>query len=111
MDTWLVFYAKKTGIPVLDATEAITIIHQQHGYPNKRAPFFETECDRNIVLAGGRSNLLTLREADYLVSQSGELVAPPFYRWVMSYLSGYWTWRRLLGFKRGLQRKLARSSR
>lgn len=111
MDTWLVFHAKSRGIPVLDATDAITIIHQQHGYPNKRAPYFEIECDRNVTLAGGRDNMLTLREADWLVTAAGDLVRPPFVRVLLSYLAGFTAWRKLLGVKRGIQRKLAGSSR
>jgi hypothetical protein len=111
MDTWLVFRAKTQGITVLDATEAITIIHQQHGYPKKRAPHFEVECNRNVVLAGGRSNLLTLRESDYLVSRSGNFENPPFARQVLSRLSRYAAWRQLLGLKRKAQRWMRGASR
>jgi hypothetical protein len=111
MDTWLVFSAKSQGIVVLDATEAITIIHQQHGYPKKRAPHFEVECNRNVVLAGGYSNLLTLREADYLVSRSVTFESPPLTQQVLSGLSRYAAWRRLLGLKRTAQRWMRGSSR
>lgn len=111
MDSWLVFQAKRLSIPVLDATEAITVVHQQHGYPQKRAAYFEIECERNVALAGGRANMLTLREADWLLTAGGELVRPPLRRILLSHLSEYAAWRKLLGAKRVIQRKIAGSSR
>ena len=111
MDSWLVFHAKSRGMPVLDATDAITIIHQQHGYPKQRAPHFEVECERNIALAGGRANMLSLREADWLITPAGDRERPPFARAMLSFLSGFATWRNLLAAKRWTQRQLAGSSR
>ncbi len=111
MDSWLVFDAKSRSIPILDATKAITVIHQQHGYPNKRAPHFEIECERNIELAGGRANMLSLREADFLLTATGNVVSPPLARVLLSHLAGYVVWRKLLAAKRLVQRKLAGSSR
>lgn len=111
MDSWLVFHAKTNGIPVLDATDAITIIHQQHGYPLRRAPHFEVECDRNIALAGGRANMLTMREADWLIDMSGNLVRPPFGRRCLSFLARFRAWRTMLAAKRWTQRQIAGSSR
>lgn len=111
MDSWLVFHAKSHKIPVLDATGAITIIHQQHGYPMKRAAHFEIECDQNIELAGGRANMLSMREADWLLTASGHLVRPPIGRRSLSLLARYKVWRNFLAVKRWLQRKMAGSSR
>lgn len=111
MDSWLVFHAKTHGIPVLDATDAITVIHQQHGYPMKRAPHFEIECTRNVALAGGRANMLSMREADWLLTSSGYLVRPSFGRRLLSFLARYKVWRNLLAIKRWTQRQMAGSSR
>lgn len=111
MDSWLVFEARRRGIPVIDATDAITIVHQNHGYPKKRAPHFEVECARNIELAGGRSNFLTLREADHLLMRNGDARRPPLGRAVLGRLSSYRAWRMLLGAKRWGQRVLAGASR
>jgi hypothetical protein len=111
MDSWLVFHAKTHGIPVLDATDSITIIHQQHGYPLKRVPHFEIECERNVDLAGGRANMLSMREADWLLTSSGHLIRPSFGRRSLSLLARYSVWRKFLAVKRWLQRKMAGSSR
>lgn len=111
LDSWLVFYAKTHGIPVLDATDSITAIHQQHGYPMKRAAHFEIECDRNVRLAGGRSNMLSMREADWLLTSSGNLVRPSLGRRFWSLLARFKVWRNFLMVKRWIQRQIAGSSR
>ena len=110
MDSWLVFRSKQLGIPVLDATDAIAIIHQEHGYPKKRAPHFETECATNIKLAGGRTNLLTLREADWRVDAEWKLRRPAWNNRILAALADFRCWRSLLAAKRWLNRKLQGSS-
>lgn len=110
MDSWLVFRSKQLGIPVLDATEGVMIVHQEHGYPKKRAAHFEEECSRNIRLAGGRSNLMTLRDADWRVGASGELERPPWKYRVLAGLGRFRAWRALLAAKRRLNRRLQGSS-
>lgn len=111
MDSWLVFHAKTHGIPVVDATDSITVIHQQHGYPLNRAPHFEIECNLNIELAGGRAKMLSMREADWLLTSSGHLVRPSFGRRFLSLSARYKVWRTFLAIKRWLQRHIAGSSR
>jgi hypothetical protein len=111
MDSWLVFYSKLHGIPVLDATDSIMIIHQQHDYPMKRVPYFEIECDRNVKIAGGRANMLSMREADWLLTASGNLVRPSIGRRCLSLLARYKVWRNFLASRRWLKRIIAGSSR
>jgi hypothetical protein len=101
MDSWLVFKAKKLKIPVIDATEIVTIIHQNHNYPQKRKPFFEIEKKRNLKLAGGLTNMCTLRDADWILTKDG-LRRPPYPRRIFSQLSLFYPWRFVLALKRKL---------
>lgn len=56
-DNWLVYHARHVGIPVIDATEVIQAIHQNHDYNHVggrgRAYVKGEESRRNRKLAGG----------------------------------------------------------
>jgi len=68
-DNWLLYWARREGVPLIDATADITAIHQNHDYSHSkfggkthvRGP----EYFANIRLAGGFSNMLDLRSADW----------------------------------------------
>jgi len=102
IDSWLIYKARTLKIPVVDATESITIIHQTHNYPRKKQSFFEIEKKRNLKLAGGFSHMCTLRDADWILTPQS-LKRPPFPRIIFSKLSLFWTWQRTLSVKRKLQ--------
>ncbi len=102
MDSWLIYKARTLKIPVIDATEIITIVHQNHNYPKKKQPFFETEKKRNLKLAGGFSHMGTLRDADWILTKKG-LARPDFPRIIFADLSLFYPWRLLLSIKRNLQ--------
>jgi hypothetical protein len=55
-DNWFIFRARNLGIPVVDVTRAVTVIHQNHDYkhvPERRGGQWEgPEGDMNIGLAG-----------------------------------------------------------
>ena len=102
MDSWLVYKARSLKIPVIDATEVITAIHQNHNYPHKKKPFFEIEKQRNLKLAGGFLNMATIRDADWILTKQG-LKRPPFFRWIFAKLSLFYPWRLMLSMKRKLQ--------
>ncbi len=56
-DNWMIYQARKQGWLAVDATQVITIVHQQHHYTH--LPFGKShrrvpETDENIRLAGGR---------------------------------------------------------
>ena len=103
MDSWLVWKARSSKIPVIDATEVITIAHQNHEPSSKRAPHFFIEKQRNLKLAGGYLNMMTLRDADWLFTSTG-LKRPQFPRRVFSLISLWYPWRALLVMKRILAR-------
>lgn len=107
-DNWLVFNMKKKGIPVIDATEKITAIHQNHSFSHspfaneKRKRVEGPEIKQAFKLAGGLSNMLTIREADLILTSNG-LEKPKFPRIIFSKLALFYPWRLLLAFKRRLQ--------
>lgn len=102
MDSWLVYKSRMLHIPVIDATAAINIVHQNHNYPQRKQTFFEIETQRNRQLAGGYSCMMGLRDADWVL-QDGKLQKPPFPRRIFSLLSMVYPWRLLLAMKRKIQ--------
>lgn len=62
-DNWLPYKAKRLGVPVLDATQSIMAIHQEH----PRLGWSGAEVGRNLSLAGERRGTGYVWEADYVV--------------------------------------------
>jgi hypothetical protein len=64
-DNWMIYYANEQGWAVVDATPSLRIIHQDHDYshlPGNRPPYKLPETKKNIDLAGGLDNLLTIMD-------------------------------------------------
>ncbi|MDW8279318.1 MAG: hypothetical protein RMJ85_14965 [Anaerolineales bacterium] len=56
-DNWMIYHARKSGFPAIDATHDVMIIHQNHDYshlPGGRPHYKHPETELNIRLAGGR---------------------------------------------------------
>jgi hypothetical protein len=108
-DNWLLWDAKMRGIPIVDATAVLRIVHQSHDYSHSvfggDTQVGGPELVRNEELAGGSQNLLTLRDADWLLSESG-LKRPQFARFLLSRLAKSAKWRTLFALKRNLQSRL-----
>jgi hypothetical protein len=70
-DNWMIYHARKSGFPVIDATHDIAIIHQNHDYshlPGGQPHYNHPETNENIRLAGGRAmTRFTLLDTDYRV--------------------------------------------
>jgi len=105
-DDWLIYDLRIKGIPVINATEAITVIHQNHDYSHSK--FGENnrvggpEWKKNTAVAGGPANMMTLRDADWLLNKEG-LKRPKLPMRIVSVLSLYYPWRWLLGVKRKIR--------
>jgi len=78
-DGWLIYNARKKGIPVIDATEFVMVIHQNHDYSHVKSPGFSGKFDfkmdneeyqTNLKLAG-KGAYFTLRDANYILTQKG----------------------------------------
>lgn len=103
MDSWLIYKARSSKIPVIDATEAVTIAHQNHGYPMRKSESYWIETERNLKLAGAL-NVMTMRDANWLLTPEG-IKRPPFPRRVFPILSLFYPWRIFLVLQRKLLKK------
>lgn len=110
-DTWLIYDMRSRRIPVINASEAIMAIHQNHDYShskfgcNKRVG--GPEWEENIRIAGGLTNMLTLRDADWILTKDG-LKRPCFHKRILSMVSVSFLWRLLLATKRNFQKMVER---
>jgi len=69
-DNWMIFKARWEGWKTIDASEAITIIHQSHDYyhlPEGKAHYRLPESKENGRLAGGKTTVFTLQDANFFV--------------------------------------------
>jgi len=68
-DSWLIHHMKERGVPIIDATKGITVIHQNHDFSHSqyggKKRVGGPELIQNINIAGGFSNISTLRDADW----------------------------------------------
>jgi hypothetical protein len=74
-DSALVYEARMLGVPVVDATDVVTCVHQNHGYahhPNGTAGVFKgPEAVRNTELLGGDEYIFTALNATHVLTASG----------------------------------------
>jgi hypothetical protein len=107
-DSWLIYKCRYLRIPVIDATKAVLAIHQNHNFlhskfGNEKAKRVEgPELVRNIKLAGGFTNMCTLRDADWVFTKRG-LEKPPFPRKIFPLLTLFYPWQKLLTLKRKMK--------
>lgn len=104
-DSWFIYHMRSRKIPVIDATAIITAIHQNHDYSHSRFGGLHRvggpEQRRNMRIAGGTKNVMSLRDADWTLQKDG-LHRPGFPRRFFSILSLFYPWRVLLSVKRWL---------
>ncbi len=108
-DNWMLWRCRMNGIPLVDATETVVAIHQNHPYAPGRVDgrnVRELERQMNIRAAGGLSNMFTLREANWNMVK-GELRRPKLFRWTMASLATLRPYQLALGIKRSLARSPA----
>ncbi len=58
-DNWMIYHAFQLHMPAIDASQSITVIHQNHDYshlPGGKPPYKLEDTERNLLLAGGRSH-------------------------------------------------------
>lgn len=67
-DNWMIFAGRRANIPVVDGTNAITIVHQDHDYthlPLGKPHYNLPETEENIRIAGGQEMVFTIRDANW----------------------------------------------
>lgn len=104
-DAWMIYKSRITNVPVIDMTSAVRAIHENHNYPHAEKDFFEIEKQRNLKLAGGFKNMITLREADWIYADN-ELKRPKFPRNILSLLILFYPWRVFYASVRIIRKKL-----
>ena len=78
-DNWMIYYAHQQGWPLIDATTAVKIIHQNHDYshlPDGKPHYDLEESQHNMSMAGGLANMFTVLDAIYQFT-NGELRPVP----------------------------------
>jgi len=71
-DNWMIYHSRLQRWPVVDASDAVTIVHQDHDYahlPGGQPHYRLPESSRNLRLAGGRPTVFTLQDADWVCSR------------------------------------------
>lgn len=99
-DDWLVYYALKEKVAVIDLTDAVTVIHQNHDYSHVVSGTKERwkgiEADRNLALAGSSlfsEHRRTISDANYRLIEGKLFRQPKVYRLygaVWRFLSKYY---------------------
>jgi hypothetical protein len=111
-DNWMIYHARQKGLPVVDGTPSITVVHQDHDYrhlPGGRPHYEQPESRDNEALAGGSANLYMVLDSDKQLI-SGKVCQPR------------WSWMRTLrrietrltppdGNRSGIRWSLARRAR
>ena len=102
-DPWFLYAHRRRGIPIVNVMETIDIIHQNHQAREDerrrwKAWGKDAQAMAELRAAGGFSSMMTLREADYVLTREG-LVRPPRNR-VLSRLVTTFPYRKALGLKR-----------
>jgi len=73
-DNWMLFEARRRRWPIVDATDRVLVVHQDHDYrhlPGGQPHYRLPESDENVRLAGGRRAILTLADADWMLAANG----------------------------------------
>jgi hypothetical protein len=74
-DQWLVWKAREMGAVVVDASEAVMAVHQNHDYgyhpAGKTGVWTDALSRRNYELAGGRWHLRTIDDATHVLGPAG----------------------------------------
>ena len=112
-DHWLVWKAREQGAEVVDASEAVTAIHQNHGYgyhpQGARGVWSDEQAAENYRLAGGRWHLQTIDDATHILGVDGERANwkrlwAPYWRYARPKVAP--AWFALLDLTRPLRRAL-----
>ncbi len=78
-DNWMIFAGRREHAPVIDCTEAITVVHQLHDYahlPGGQPHFRLPESRRNVELVGGRATVFTMNDTTWILQRIGLVPKP-----------------------------------
>jgi hypothetical protein len=77
-DQWCIKYARKKGLPLVDLTEYVPIVHQLHEYDHvpggrERGVYGGIEADENLVHYGERPHSYTILSATHVATKEGKI--------------------------------------
>lgn len=76
-DQWCIKYARKNGIPVIDMTRFVSLVHQLHDYNHvaggKQWVYGGAEADDNLVFYGERPHAYTILSATHGLMANGQI--------------------------------------
>jgi hypothetical protein len=99
-DGWIVYKARRDGIPVIDVTQAISLVHQLHDRPATRSPLFHEEQLECVYLFDNiAENAMSLLDADWIF-RDGMISRPKGLRRLHSMMSFFRPYRFLVGLRR-----------
>ncbi len=74
-DNWMVYRARSLRVPVIDATKAITAIHQNHDYSHHfmgiAGVYRGKQAKKNLRLLGGREHAFGTHHATWILTRQG----------------------------------------
>jgi hypothetical protein len=74
-DNWLLWFARASGVPIVDVSSAVCAVHQNHDYsyhPDGEKGVWEgEEAQENYRLLEGNRKFSTLENAEYLLQSDG----------------------------------------
>jgi hypothetical protein len=88
-DNWIIYHARMEGIPLIDATESITAIHQNHDYSHikrRDGPLWEgPEARQNKMLWDWARYNFSIEDATHRLLPSGVRRERRYARWKRNY--------------------------
>jgi hypothetical protein len=113
-DNWMIWKALSEGIPVLNGTSSILLVHQNHGYSAAfgRVKGFDEDplSLLNLKLIGGRANRAHIKSSTHALNRKGHVYWNVFrYTYRVSRKMTeitYWLWFRFLDATRPIRRPL-----
>jgi hypothetical protein len=122
-DHWLVWKARKASGDVVDVSETVTAVHQNHDYGyhagGVRGVWGDAQARRNYELAGGHWHLQTIEDATHILNADGERTNyrrwwAPYWRYLRPKVAPLWfavltatrPVRRRLGLRAGVAFRL-----
>jgi len=79
-DNWMIYAGRAAQVPVIDATERITIIHQEHDYnhlPDGQSHYRLPESQDNVQMGGGIETKFNLRQCSHRLEEGGLVLNRP----------------------------------
>lgn len=78
-DNWMIYAARAAGLPVVDASQAVMILHQNHDYshlPGGQPHYRLPETEENVRLGGGKLTIFKLADATHRLTSEGIIRLP-----------------------------------